>query len=103
MACSGDENCLAEEHNEGCPKFAPQLPIVPVLSPEVQAFLDAVAQLPESVTLENANEVLALVEACWEAYEAVPAEFYEQETFVAALTKLQSLMEAAALLVEAQL
>ncbi len=100
VACSGDENCLAEEHNEGCPKFAPQLPIVPVLSPEVQAFWDAVAQLPESVTLENADEVLALVEACWEAYEAVPAEFYEQEAFVAALTKLQSLMEAAALLVE---
>ena len=100
VACSGDESCLAEEHNEGCPKFAPQLPIVPVLSPEVQAFWDAVAQLPESVTLENADEVLALVEACWEAYEVVPAEFYEQEAFVAALTKLQSLMEAAALLVE---
>ena len=93
VACSGDENCLAEEHNEGCPKFAPQLPIVPVLSPEVQAFLDAVAQLPESVTKENLVDVTTMLENILPLFTQLTEEEQVSEEVAAAYMLALALWE----------
>lgn len=71
-----------------------------VPSAQVQAFLDAVAALPEATTEENFEEVSALMEACQDAYDALSAEDLEREDVVSAMEKMASLMEAAALLNE---
>ncbi|MCI8527188.1 MAG: Cna B-type domain-containing protein [Oscillospiraceae bacterium] len=63
-------------------------------SEAVQAFLAAVAALPETVTEENSEEVAVLMEACQTAYEALDPADYDRMDVAAAIVKMASLMEA---------
>ena len=81
-----DEEAEAPEANGGA--AATEEP-----SEAVQAFLEAVAQLPETVDEENVEEVQSLMEACQDAYDALEPEDLEREDVQAALAKMASLME----------
>ncbi len=81
-----DEEAEAPEANGGA--AATEEP-----SEAVQAFLETVAQLPETVDEENVEEVQSLMEACQDAYDALEPEDLEREDVQAALAKMASLME----------
>ncbi len=67
--------------------------VKPSVSPEMIAFLAAAAALPAEVTWENAEEVTALVEQCYAAYEALSEDDLADEKVTAALVVMAGLME----------
>ncbi len=68
------------------------------LSPAARAFLEAVEALPEDVDAENLSEVLALLDACQAAYEALTEDDLAFAEVADAALRLSALAEAASTL-----
>lgn len=71
----------------------PVVPPVPEISAEVQAFLDAVDQLPESVTKETLTDVTAMLENILSLFTQLTEEEQESEEVTAAYMLVLALWE----------
>ncbi len=70
-----------------------EVPVVPEISAEVQAFLAAVAELPDTVTKENLADVAALLENVLPLFTQLTEEEQESEEVAAAYMLVLALWE----------